>query len=75
MARLSREEKQEFLRLAHSSELRKDFLVVEENCRHISKKEGKGYLERYIKFLTTSNAFVNHKPKPFKKIEGKNFKM
>lgn len=75
MAGLSREEKQEFLRLARSSKLRKDFRDIEENRRVRLKKKGNNYLDRYIRFLTISNAFINHKPKPFRKIEGNNFKM
>ena len=74
MGMLGKEEKEELLELAHSPKLRKDFNIIRENHLFFIKK-GKVNLDRYIKFLNFSNAFINHKRKPFRKIDGDNFKL
>lgn len=38
-------------------------------------KNKKFTLEEYLKFVTITNAFANHKRKLFRKIEGSNFKI
>ena len=74
MGILTKEEKEELLELAHSPKLRKDFNIIKKRHLYFIKK-GKVNLDKYIEFLNFSNAFVNHKQKPFKKIEGNNFKL
>lgn len=67
MTRLSRKEKEELLKSTHSSQLRKDFQIIKRNYHLSFMKEDKVDLEKYIEFLTFSNAFANHIQKPFKK--------
>ena len=74
MGILTKEEKEELLELSHSSKLREDFNIIKKNHLFFIKK-GKVNLDKYIEFLNFSNAFINHKQKPFKKIEGNNFKL
>jgi len=38
-------------------------------------RRGEIALNKYVEFLTLANAFTNHKQKPFRKIEGDNFKL
>ena len=70
MGMLSKEEKKELLKLSKSLKLREDFQNTKTNS--LSKKE-KIDLDDYIKFLTITNALIDNRPKPFKKIEGDNF--
>ena len=72
MVRLSREEKDELLRLAGSKELKEDFRKIK-NKNMISGQKDGSLIDNYIKFLTVSNSFANHAQKPFKKITGDNF--
>lgn len=72
---LSREEKEELLRLSRSPQLRRDFRIVRKNREQFFMKKGKVDIDKYIKFLTAANAFINHSLKPFRKIEGNNFKL
>lgn len=72
---LSRSEKLELLKLSRSLQLRKDFQIIKKNRYASVIKKGKVDLDEYIKFLTFSNAFANHKQKPFREINGDNFKI
>lgn len=71
---LNRKEKEEFLRLAGSSELKKDFEMLRKNSRRLLNMYRLN-ADDYIKFLTFANNLVGHRPKPFKKIEGDSFKI
>jgi hypothetical protein len=71
---LSKKEKKELLKLAYSSQIKKEFQIMKSNrCRFLIEKGVD--LDKYISFLTLSNYFADHTPKPFKKIEGNNFKI
>jgi hypothetical protein len=72
---LNKEEKQELLNLAHSPKLKRDFRQIEENRYNLLLKNGKVNLDEYIRFLTFSNAMINHRLRLFKKIKGRNFKI
>ena len=74
MGRLSKEEKEELLKLAKSSKLREDFKKVEDYRKEFFDRRNFN-IDEYIKFLDTSNKFINHYMKPFKKIQGLNFKL
>ncbi len=69
MGKMSKKEKEEMLRMADSAFLRNDM-------KHISKKRFnpvmtgcKIDMDRLITFLTEYNAFINHRPKPFKPMK------
>lgn len=68
MALLSKKEKEELLRLARSSSLRDDMKHLRENRHNPVIVNGKVDINRLITFLTQFNEFINHKPKPFKKM-------
>jgi len=71
---LNKEEKDELLALAGSSQMRRDFQIVRTNHAMNLKNADVG-LDNYIEFLTFSNFFANHNQRPFKKIKGDNFKI
>ena len=75
MGSLSKEEKEEFLKLSRCLQLEEDFQNIERNRSIHFAKKGKVSLDKYVEFLTLSNNFANHKQKPFRKIEGNNFKL
>ena len=75
MAKLSKEEKQEFLRLAGSVELKKDFRAIKKIAALYRARGAAVDLDSYLKFLSVSNAFVNHRRKKFRKIKGETFRI
>lgn len=75
MGILSKEEKEEFLKSSRCLQLEKDFHHIRNNRYLYFAKEGKINLDKYVKFLSLSNSFSNHKKKPFRKIEGNHFKL
>jgi len=75
MKMLSKEEKDELLKLSRCVQLKKDFQNIRKNRYIPFMRKGTIDLNKYVEFLTLSNAFTNHKQKPFRKIEGDNFKL
>jgi hypothetical protein len=75
MAKLSKEEKEELLRLSGSAKLKNDFERMRKNRQLRLKRQGGADLNTFIQFLSVTNAMFNHQPKPFKKMSGNNFKL
>ena len=75
MAHLSNEEKDELIELSRSVLLKTDFKRMRNNQYKHIKRNSTYNLDNYIKFLTSTNAFAGHRRKPFKAIEGNNFKL
>ncbi len=75
MAKLTRQEKEELLRLSGSLKLKDDFERMRKNRELRLKRKGGVDLGTFIKFLTVTNAMFNHHPKPFKKMSGNHFKL
>ena len=75
MAHLSNEEKDELIELSRTAQIKNDFQTMKKNQHDLIKRNGTYDLDNYIKFLTSTNAFADHRRKPFKKIEGDNFKL
>lgn len=69
MVKLTDKEKKELKETAESDMLRKDFKKM--SCNRYAffyENNGDVNLDKYITFLTEFNYFVNHQPKPFRKI-------
>lgn len=66
MAKISEEEKMEFLRLAGSSSMREDMECVANQRHNPVIVDGVVDMDRVLDFLTGFNEFINHEPKPFK---------
>ncbi len=65
---ISKDEKEELLRLARSSSLREDMRHISSNRHNPLIIHGRVDMDRLITFLTEYNELINHRPKPFKKI-------
>lgn len=72
MARISEEEKREWLEAAHSSSVKKDFENMRRNSRRFNAKK-KCSADDFLRFLMFCDKFANHPQKPFKKMTGNNF--
>lgn len=75
MAAISRQEKDEMLRLAASSSLREDMEYLSSHRHNPVLVEGKVDMDRVIDFLTQFNEFINHEPKPFKPMIDRDMKL
>ncbi|MGA1823142.1 MAG: hypothetical protein ACMUIP_00670 [bacterium] len=71
---LSDKEKQELLRLSQSQKFKLDMQRISKMPKN-SQSNKLFTIDRYIQFLRCANNFMNHKRKPFRKIEGDNFKI
>ena len=68
MSHLSNEEKDELIALSRSAQIKNDFQIKKKNQHEHISRYGNYDVDSYIRFLTSTNAFVNHRIKPFKKI-------
>lgn len=75
MAALSKQEKEEMLRLAASSSLREDMEYLTAHRHNPVIVDGKISIDRLLDFLTQFNEFINHEPKPFKPIIDKDMRL
>ena len=76
MARkLSDEEKEEFLRIAHSEKLRRDMETIAQNRHNPFMVDGHYSIDRYIEFLNEYNALISHARPPFRKIIDKDMRL
>ncbi len=64
----SDEEKQELLKSIRSTKLKEDFRKLSKNRINPFMVKGDIDLDCVLEFLTECNAFINHTPKPFRKI-------
>jgi len=73
MAKLSKNDKEEMLRLAKSIELKEDYRRINKNREQLTNVKDGSQIDIYIEFLTLSNSFISHSKKPFKKMTGDHF--
>lgn len=66
--KLSEKAENELIELARAEELRKDMEMMKAQWKTPFIKDGRVDVDAYIEFVTEFNEFINHKPKPFKKI-------
>lgn len=66
--RISEESAREICRLANSHSLKMDMKKIASQRHNPFFKQGKVLVDEYIEFVTQFNEFINHEPKPFKKI-------
>ncbi|MDP8263311.1 MAG: hypothetical protein P9M13_08415 [Candidatus Ancaeobacter aquaticus] len=75
MARLSDKEKNDFRNIAFSKTFREDAAYVKKNRHNPFISNGEVNTDKVIEFLDEYNAFVNHTPKLFKKINDQNMRL
>lgn len=68
MAPISEKAKEDLLRLAKSESLRRDMERLRATRHNPVLVNGKVDIDRLLEFLTQYNEFINHQPKPFRKI-------
>lgn len=73
--RISKKAAKELLRLSNSESLKKDMEILRHGRHNPFIKDGNVNLDAYVKFVTEFNEFINHEPKPFKKIIDKVMKL
>lgn len=69
--KLSKEEKNELQELAKSANLQNDMQRIARTRHNPFVVNGKGDIDQVLTFLTEYNHFINHNPKPFRKIVDK----
>ena len=72
----SEEMKKELRELAESEAFRKDMETVRAN-RHnpFIKEDGTVDVDAYLEFLDDYNEFINHEPRPFRRIIDKDMRL
>ena len=66
--KISKKAEKELIKFSRSDSLRKDMEAVRLNRHNPFLKDGKVNIDAYIEFVTQFNEFINHEPKPFRKI-------
>ncbi len=66
--KLSLEAERELLEFARSETFRKDMEILRSRWQNVFIKDGVADADAYIEFVTQFNEFINHEPKPFRKI-------
>ncbi len=66
--KLSPEAERELLEFARSETFRKDMEILRSRWQNVFIKDGVADADAYIEFVTQFNEFINHEPKPFRKI-------
>jgi len=75
MDKFTEKEKNDLRKAAKSGKLRDDFQSITRNRFEFRAKDGKVDVDSVIRFVAGVNALIDHAPKPFKAITGKNFRM
>lgn len=72
---ISKKAEKELLAGGASSQLRKDLNKVRQNRHNPFLVDGQVDIDRYLTFLNEFNAFINHQPKPLRRIIDKDMKL
>lgn len=72
---LSNEQKKELLEMARSSKLKNDMERVSKNRHNPFVVNGRVNMDQYLTFLDEYNLFINHRPKPFRKMIDKDMRL
>ena len=72
---LSDEEKRELIDIAKSSKLREDLRKLSEKRHNPFIVDGDVDIDHLLTFLTEYNAFINHTPKPFRRIADRDMRL
>ncbi len=75
MSVISEQERQEMLRLAESSSMRRDMEYLSSHRHNPVLVNGAFDMDRLIDFLSQFNEFINHQPKPFCPMSEKDMKL
>jgi hypothetical protein len=73
--KLSKAAQEELRELARSEALRREMDAVSRSRHNPFIKAGAVDVDAYIEFVSAFNEFINHEPKPFAPMNGKNFRL
>ncbi len=73
--KISEKASKELIEFAKSGELRKDMETLKASWQSPFVKEGRVDIDAYIEFVQQYNEFINHQPRPFRKIIDKDMKL
>lgn len=68
-------EKEEMLRLAGSPDMKRDMAYLRAHRHNPVLVAGAVDMDRLVEFITQFNEFINHQPKPFRKIIDRKMKL
>ncbi len=72
---ISKKSRNELIKAAKSSTLKRDMRKVSAHSSHPFLKNGKQNADAYIEFVNQFNEFINHALKPFKPLIEKDMKL
>jgi hypothetical protein len=72
---LSPAAEREFRELAESNAFRKDMETIRANKHNPFVKDGKVDVDAYLEFVEQYNEFINHEPKPFRRMIDKDMRL
>ena len=72
---LSREAEKELRELSHSIGLKNDMAAVADSRHNPFVKDGIVDTDAYVLFVCAYNEFINHEPKPFKRMIDKDMRL
>ena len=65
---ISKKAHKELLEISRSDYLKNDMRIVSGQRHNPFFKNGRADVDAYIEFVTQYNEFINHKPKPFRRM-------
>lgn len=68
MTRIPKKEEKEFKKFSEDASLRRDMEIISAQKVNPFFKNGSTDVDAYIEFVTQFNEFINHQPKPFRRI-------
>ncbi len=75
MIKISKKAEKEFKKFSELHSFRKDMDMIASSRHQPFLKDGKVDVDAYIEFVTQFNEFINHTPKPFKRIIDKDMRL
>ena len=72
---ISKKARKELLELSRSDYIKNDMKIVSGQRHNPFFKNGKVHSDAYIEFVSRYNEFINHKPKPFRRMIDNHMKL
>ena len=72
---ISQKVRKELLEISRSGYLKNDMKIIAEQRHNPFFKNEKTHADAYIEFVTQYNEFINHQPKPFRRMIDNDMKL
>ena len=73
--KISKKASKELLKISRSGYLKKDMTTIAGQKHNPFFKNGRANADAYIEFVTQYNEFINHQPKPFRRMIDNDMKL